>query len=83
MAVRPLASGALGSAQSSPAVALSSGPASAEQLSLGMSELDRVFGGGLPSGSVSLLGGEPGIGKSTLLLQVRGLDRTGARGALC
>ncbi len=39
-------------------------------VSLGMSELDRVFGGGLLHGSVTLLGGEPGIGKSTLLLQV-------------
>lgn len=33
-------------------------------------ELDRVLGGGLVLGSVVLLGGEPGIGKSTLLLQV-------------
>ena len=38
--------------------------------SLGMGELDRVLGGGLVPGSVTLLGGEPGIGKSTLLLQV-------------
>ncbi len=36
----------------------------------GMSELDRVLGGGLVPGSVILLGGDPGIGKSTLLLQV-------------
>ena len=35
----------------------------------GISELDRVLGGGLVPGSVVLLGGEPGIGKSTLLLQ--------------
>src|SRR5213075_1917022 len=35
----------------------------------GMGELDRVLGGGLIPGSVTLLGGEPGIGKSTLLLQ--------------
>lgn len=35
-----------------------------------MGELDRVLGGGLVSGSVVLLGGDPGIGKSTLLLQV-------------
>jgi DNA repair protein RadA/Sms len=35
-----------------------------------MDELDRVLGGGLVPGSVTLLGGEPGIGKSTLLLQV-------------
>lgn len=35
----------------------------------GMSELDRVLGGGLVDGAVILLGGDPGIGKSTLLLQ--------------
>ncbi len=37
----------------------------------GLSELDRVLGGGLVPGSVVLLGGDPGIGKSTLLLQVQ------------
>ncbi|HKC15544.1 MAG TPA: DNA repair protein RadA [Steroidobacteraceae bacterium] len=52
------------------AVALASDPAPEVRLSLGAAELDRVFGGGLGLGSVSLLGGEPGIGKSTLLLQV-------------
>lgn len=36
----------------------------------GIAELDRVLGGGLVDGSVTLLGGEPGIGKSTLLLQL-------------
>ena len=36
----------------------------------GMSEFDRVLGGGLVEGSVVLLSGEPGIGKSTLLLQI-------------
>ena len=36
----------------------------------GMAEMDRVLGGGLVAGSVTLLGGDPGIGKSTLLLQV-------------
>lgn len=36
----------------------------------GISEVDRVLGGGLVGGSVTLLGGEPGIGKSTLLLQL-------------
>jgi DNA repair protein RadA/Sms len=36
---------------------------------VGLGELDRVLGGGLVAGSVTLLGGEPGIGKSTLLLQ--------------
>ena len=44
--------------------------ASLPRLALGLAELDRVFGGGLVPGSVTLLGGEPGIGKSTLLLQV-------------
>jgi DNA repair protein RadA/Sms len=38
--------------------------------STGVSELDRVLGGGLVPGSVTLVGGEPGVGKSTLLLQV-------------
>ena len=36
----------------------------------GLAELDRVLGGGFVPGSVTLLGGEPGVGKSTLLLQV-------------
>jgi DNA repair protein RadA/Sms len=36
----------------------------------GLAELDRVLGGGLVPGSVTLLGGEPGVGKSTLLLQM-------------
>ena len=40
-----------------------------ERLSSGVSEFDRVLGGGLVPGSLVLLGGEPGIGKSTLLLQ--------------
>jgi len=40
------------------------------RLGTGMGELDGVLGGGLIPGSVTLLGGEPGIGKSTLLLQV-------------
>lgn len=39
------------------------------RLPTGLLELDRVLGGGLVAGSVVLLGGEPGIGKSTLLLQ--------------
>ncbi|UCH53398.1 MAG: DNA repair protein RadA [Pseudomonadota bacterium] len=39
------------------------------RLPTGMSELDRVLGGGLVAGSVVLIGGDPGIGKSTLLTQ--------------
>lgn len=41
----------------------------AARVSTGMSELDRVTGGGLLAGMVVLLGGDPGIGKSTLLMQ--------------
>ena len=40
------------------------------RIATGLSELDRVLGGGLVYGSVVLLSGEPGIGKSTLLLQI-------------
>src|SRR5918995_1729286 len=39
----------------------------------GIAELDRVLGGGITPGSVTLLGGEPGIGKSTLVLQLASL----------
>lgn len=42
----------------------------AERFSSGIAELDRVLGGGIVPGSLILVGGEPGIGKSTLLLQV-------------
>ncbi len=41
-----------------------------QRLSCGIGELDRVLGGGIVPGSVVLLGGDPGIGKSTLLLQL-------------
>lgn len=43
---------------------------SEERISTNNKELDTVLGGGLVKGSVTILGGEPGIGKSTLLLQV-------------
>ena len=43
------------------------------RLPSGILELDRVLGGGLVAGGVTLIGGEPGIGKSTLLLQVADL----------
>jgi DNA repair protein RadA/Sms len=49
-------------------------------LPTGVDEFDRVLGGGLVRGSLVLLGGEPGIGKSTLLLQVAdSLARAGSR----
>lgn len=41
-----------------------------ERMKTGMEELDRVLGGGLVTGSMVLVGGDPGIGKSTLLLQI-------------
>jgi len=43
---------------------------STERISLGIGEFDRLLGGGLVPGSVTLLGGAPGVGKSTLLLQL-------------
>ena len=49
-----------------------------ERLATGLGEFDRVLGGGLVRGSVVLVGGEPGIGKSTLLLQtLLGLQQAG------
>ena len=41
-----------------------------QRMSSGIRELDRVLGGGIVTGSLMLVGGDPGIGKSTLLLQV-------------
>ncbi|HVC11057.1 MAG TPA: DNA repair protein RadA, partial [Burkholderiales bacterium] len=48
-----------------------------ERIPTGLAELDRVLGGGLVAGQVTLIGGDPGIGKSTLLLQA--LASLGAR----
>jgi DNA repair protein RadA/Sms len=54
--------------------------APAARMSTGIDEFDRVLGGGIVPGSLVLLGGEPGIGKSTLLLQAaaRFADRCGS-----
>jgi len=46
--------------------------AAAARVGTGIGEFDRVLGGGLVGGSVVLIGGDPGIGKSTLLLQAAG-----------
>ncbi len=43
------------------------------RFSTGINELDNVLGGGIVKGSVVLIGGEPGIGKSTVMLQVAGI----------
>ena len=54
-----------------------------ERLVLGLGEFDRVLGGGLVAGSLVLIGGDPGIGKSTLVLQVAALAaRAGGRPVL-
>lgn len=45
-------------------------PTSQKRLATCMGELDRLFGGGIVGGSLILVGGEPGVGKSTLLLQI-------------
>jgi DNA repair protein RadA/Sms len=52
--------------------------ADADRISTGLAELDRVLGGGLVPGSLVLVGGEPGVGKSSLLLQA--LHRIAAHG---
>ncbi len=69
---RPDYGGRGASAAKTPAAALTGFDevlsATGERLATGVGEVDRVFGGGIVSGSVTLLGGEPGIGKSTLAL---------------
>ncbi len=51
-----------------------------ERLPLSISEFSRVLGGGIVPGSIVLIGGDPGIGKSTLMLQVTmEMANTGAR----
>ncbi len=51
-----------------------------DRLNVGIGEFDRVLGGGIVPGSLTLVGGDPGIGKSTLLLQVcRKLSDVGTR----
>lgn len=66
-----------------PAVPIGQVPvASAAAVSSGVEELDRVLGGGLVPGSVVLLAGEPGVGKSTLLLEVAARSASTERRAL-
>lgn len=57
--------------------------ASSAPVPTGMAEVDRVLGGGLVPGSVTLIGGEPGMGKSTMVLQVIGrMAATGTKALL-
>lgn len=63
-------SGVQGAGRAQPAVLSEITVREEDRLSTGMGELDRVLGGGIVQGSLTLVGGDPGIGKSTLLLQV-------------
>ena len=54
-------------------------PIEGKRISSGIGELDRVLGGGIIKRAAVLLGGEPGIGKSTLLLQAAAASRTQGR----
>jgi DNA repair protein RadA/Sms len=61
---------------------LKGGAAEAPRISTGIAEFDRVVGGGFVPGSVVLLGGDPGIGKSTLLIEAAAkLAKSGKRAA--
>lgn len=64
--------GSLAQGTKTPVVLPNIKPLAQERISVGYAEMDRVLGGGLVAGSLTLIGGEPGIGKSTLLLQVSG-----------
>ncbi len=54
-------------------------PEEGARFSSGLAEVDRVLGGGIMKGSSVLIGGEPGIGKSTLLLEIAAKAETGGR----
>ena len=78
-AVSPRAQRSSGKPTQSSAAPISSlSPAKATRTTTGVGELDRVLGGGVVKGSTVLVGGEPGIGKSTLMLQM-GARVRGAR----
>lgn len=69
-------------AESVPAALSTVTTAQEERTATGMAELDRVLGGGIVPGSLILVGGDPGIGKSTLLLQVCRILAAGPREVL-
>ncbi|MEC9345663.1 MAG: DNA repair protein RadA [Pseudomonadota bacterium] len=82
VAPRPRAFGVVqgGRARPAPLTDLSIEQLDEPRRGTGIAELDRVLGGGLVRGSAILIGGDPGIGKSTLLLQAAAsLARSGAR----
>jgi len=76
----PPAASATAAAATTPQPITSVAPPDQPRLRTGLGELDRVLGGGVVAGSVVLIGGDPGIGKSTLLLQAcDGLSLGGQR----
>ena len=71
---------AAASSRAIPLSRVSLGEGGEVRLRIGISELDRVLGGGLVTGALTLLGGDPGVGKSTLLLMaMQGFARRGIR----
>ncbi|MEL7539160.1 MAG: DNA repair protein RadA [Pseudomonadota bacterium] len=80
LAERPAAAGYAGADALAALVSLDQcPPEQSPRVPSGFAEFDRVLGGGLVPGSVVLLGGDPGVGKSTLLLQVGAALPTDAR----
>ncbi|MDP8959545.1 MAG: DNA repair protein RadA, partial [Actinomycetota bacterium] len=67
--LREMGSSGLATAAPPVLVLREAGPVEPARREVGLGEVDRVLGGGLVPGSSILLGGEPGVGKSTLLLQ--------------
>lgn len=69
-----------GASKARPLSSVSLGEGGEVRLRIGIGELDRVLGGGLVSGALTLLGGDPGVGKSTLLLMaMQAFARKGIR----
>ena len=79
---RPAANGARRVARREPRPLADVEPDGARRISTGSAEFDRVLGGGLVSGSLVLVGGEPGVGKSSLLLQALGAMGAAGRSTL-
>ncbi len=81
--VEPASPGSAGSGEgASPTLLAAVSLEDSTRLRSGLGEFDRVLGGGLVPGSVTLVGGEPGIGKSTLLLSVAGALAAGGQTVL-
>jgi DNA repair protein RadA/Sms len=79
---RPATNGAKRTARRAPRPLAEVEADGARRISTGSPEFDRVLGGGLVSGSLVLVGGEPGVGKSSLLLQALGAIGAAGRSTL-